>query len=77
MNKIEFENGSVIKSLDNCEENIRSKRGQEQIEDLKMQCLYEKFTQDILSNVSKCTSISSKAFTLDDLTKAIEKQEKI
>jgi hypothetical protein len=75
--KIEFENGSVIKSIDNCGENIRSKRGQEQIEDLKMQCLYEKFTQDILSNASKCTSINSKAFTLDDLTKVIEKLEKL
>jgi len=35
MSKIEFENGSIIGSIDNGGKNTRSKRGQEQLNNLK------------------------------------------
>ena len=34
-NKIEFKNGSIIESIDDIGENTRSKRGQEQLNNMK------------------------------------------
>jgi hypothetical protein len=137
MNKLEFENGSVIESIDNKDKNTISKRGQEQLNKViltkkdrleayeKIFCddedyinsflnkdkypintyidkeekkpffegykppyyfksdeeidpdILSKAIYDSMKDYTKCTSMSSKAFTLDDLTKAMEKLEKL
>jgi hypothetical protein len=68
MDRIELENGSVIETIDNAGDSIRSKRGQEYFKKIE-----EIYIKQLLEETINCYSTSStKAFTLDDFQKAID-----
>lgn len=90
MDKIEFKNGSIIESIET-NNNIRSKRGQDLLNKL-LKDLYNKTDKELMQELkedgieytyvgiddyAKCTSTSSRGFTLDDVYKAMEQLEKL
>lgn len=68
-NKIEFENGSSIESIENIGEVTRSKRGQEYFK--KIEEIY--FKQLSEGDINFCTSSTTKEFTIEDINNALDK----
>lgn len=52
-NKIEFENGSIIETVNNVGDNVRSKRGQEQLLNNLLRDLYNKTDEELIKELEE------------------------